>query len=137
MESNRGIVQKGWEAFNNRDWDQLGMNYALDATLTDPLFPLPFIGKASILQHWKDWTLNVPDARASIQRTYAGVTFVVVEVVGMGTFQKGMPGIPEGVVGKSFRLDMISIHELEEGKIIRHAFFYDTGVLMKQLGLLQ
>lgn len=132
------LARKLYKAFNDHD---------LDATveLTHPDATLSYVGSDEVL-HGKDvlkqdterWLGAFPDGKVTIDNIVTSGTTAVVELTGHGTHTGTLVG-PAGSVpatGKSVTMPFCEVLEFRDDKVIAFRSYFDSGLLMTQLGLL-
>jgi steroid delta-isomerase-like uncharacterized protein len=106
-------------------------DYAPDATVDDPLFDQPFVGKEAISQRYVAEVASVPDRQLRIlHRTLAGDQ-LVVEWEAKGTHAGDFLGF--GGTGRSYTLHGTTVIVRRDGKIVRESHYYDVDSLHKQV----
>jgi len=106
-------------------------DYAPDATVDDPLFDQPFVGKEAITKRYVAEVASVPDRQLRIlNRTLSGDQ-LIVEWEATGTHVGDFLGF--GGTGRSYTLRGTTIVARREGKIVRESHYYDVDSLHKQV----
>jgi steroid delta-isomerase-like uncharacterized protein len=131
-------VERAWQAYIRHDLDSLMEAYAEDAVLSVPGAP-PAQGHDAIRQVWGSFLSAFPDDSPSITRIVAEGSTVVVEFSSGGT-NSGPLALPTGETlpptGRTVHLSGLSIADLEDGRIKRESFYWDSLSFAAQLGLL-
>ncbi|HEV8191431.1 MAG TPA: nuclear transport factor 2 family protein [Ktedonobacterales bacterium] len=106
-------------------------DYAPDATVDDPLFDQPFVGKEAISRRYAAEVASVPDRQLRIlNRTMAGDQ-LVVEWEATGTHAGDFLGF--GGTGRTYTLRGTTVIVRRDGKIVRESHYYDVDTLHKQV----
>ncbi len=133
-----GVVRKAIEAINQHNLDGLMSLYAKDVLHLHP-FPQPTIGIEALRKENSEFFDAFPDLRFEVSNLLSKGDWASAEFVLKGT-NKGPIVTPEGtsipatnriVVRRSsvfWRLD-------SEGLIAEEHFYFDAGVIFRQLGI--
>ena len=135
-EENVRRVRRWLEAFNRHDWHAGLELYAQDATMEDPTMPAYATGPGAIIQAFRDLGRCIPDFHAEVKTIVASDNMVVVEYTGSGAVARPLSGMPSSVVGRSINIPMVDVYQFGDGKVVRQTGYYDTGLMMRQLGLM-
>jgi steroid delta-isomerase-like uncharacterized protein len=138
MADNAQIARSLYEAFNQRDMEQIAAAVAPDGILTVVGTGEQFVGAEGARQYNRMWLEGFPDGKATVESVYAAGDTVVVEFRGegthTGTLRTSMGDIP--ATGRSATLQLCDVYEFENGKVKTQRAYFDSGALMVQLGLL-
>jgi steroid delta-isomerase-like uncharacterized protein len=137
------FVRKGYDAFNARQADPHWLNYAdedmaEDGEVVDIPSGMIFHGPDGLKQFLLGLSTAFPDCRVEVTNVFATPDQAVVEFIGRGT-HNGVLHSPAGEIpptGRSFELRFCDVYQLRNGKISRHASYYDALGFMQQLGLI-
>lgn len=91
-------------------------------------------GPDVLRNHVAEWIRAFPDLRFHRRQTVAEGDRVVTELVVTGTHEGRWLGIPP--TGAEVSVDAITIHRIEDGKIIEDWVLVDSYSMFEQLGLL-
>lgn len=106
-------------------------DYAPDATVDDPLFDEPFVGKEAIARRYMAEVASVPDRQLKIlNRTMSGDQ-LIVEWEATGTHSGDFLGF--GGTGRQYTLRGTTVVVRRAGKIVRESHFYDVDSLHRQV----
>ena len=106
-------------------------DYSPDATVEDPLFDQPFVGKEAIAKRYTAEVASVPDRQLRIlNRTVAGDQ-LIVEWEAKGTHAGDFLGF--GGTGRAYTLLGTTVVLRREGKIVRESHYYDVHSLHQQV----
>jgi steroid delta-isomerase-like uncharacterized protein len=138
--SDAELVRRYFNTYNSRDAAALGVFYATDVALADPMSPEPMKGRETVLAtasaSWKAfpdmvWTLKGDPV--------VGSGAIGYESHATGTMTGPMPG-PDGEIpatGKTFAVDMGIFWTLGTGNlIVAERAYYDWTGMLAQLGLM-
>ena len=106
-------------------------DYAVDATVEDPLFDAPFVGKEAIAKRYTAEVASVPDRQLRILNRALSGDQLVVEWEAKGTHSGDFLGF--GGTGRSYTLRGTTIVVRRDGKIVRESHYYDVASLHQQV----
>ncbi|WP_328994601.1 ester cyclase [Kribbella sp. NBC_01245] len=133
------LVRKYVDIYNSGDAAALGVFYAADVVLVDPMSPEPMKGRETVLAVGSAFRRAFPDMVWTLTGDpVVGSGAIGWELHATGTMTGPMPG-PDGEIpatGKTFAVDMGIFWTLGTDDLIvaEHAYFDSTGMLA-QLGL--
>jgi steroid delta-isomerase-like uncharacterized protein len=137
MTDNESLARRLYEAWNERNFDELAAAVAPDGLLTIVGTGDTFRGAEGSRQFSEMWAGGFPDGRATVDRAISSGDLVVVEYTGRGThtgtLATSMGDIP--ATGRSMTLEMCDVLEFKDGKVQNQRTYFDTGSMMAQLGL--
>lgn len=137
MRSPKEVVAAGWAAYLRRDLDACMGHYAEDAELALPGME-PLKGREAIRQAWGGFMAAFPEEHATL-RSVAEGNVVVTEWTSTAVNTGPLP-LPTGelmpATGKTIIISGVDIAEVVEGKVKRHAFYWDNVPFLTQLGIL-
>jgi predicted ester cyclase len=125
------------DSFNNRNLDLSLRLMSGDAQWLDIPTQMTFRGKDGHKQFDQVWLTAFPDGKVEITNIVASGDRVVVEYIGRGTHTGPLKG-REGVLqptGKKAELLLCDIMRVKDGLIVEGRTYYDSGMLMRQLGV--
>lgn len=139
MADNADLARKLYEAFNERNIDEIEASVTADGTLTVVGSGEVLVGPEGARQYNQMWLDGFPDGKTTVDNVFAAGNTVVVEFHGegthTGTLRTGMGDIP--ATGRSVTLYLCDVLEYDDnGKIKTQRTYFDTGSLMAQLGLM-
>jgi steroid delta-isomerase-like uncharacterized protein len=136
-EQNLATVRAVYEGFNTGDVPLLLSLVTEDFELVDVALGMSWHG----LQGWGEWLQNwatsMPDAQIRLDSITVEGDTVITEHTGGGT-HTGPLNTPMGAIpptGNTIRLQFAEVFEMRDGKIKVMRAYWDTGTLMRQLGL--
>jgi steroid delta-isomerase-like uncharacterized protein len=129
---------EGVAAYNAHDLDAMMDFYAEDATLHDPLSPVPIEGHGAIRASYEAMLESFPDARVEILSRAAEGDVLIYELRFVAT-NDGPLATPEGDIpatGQDVDLPMTLVVDLDaDGRSAESRRYFDTAAMMAQLGL--
>ena len=132
------LAKKWTDAFNKHDARAVAAHYAQDGVAYDPFYPEPLKGRAAIEKDAADFFRAFPDIRFEVINLFEKGDRAAGEVKMTGT-NTGPLATPMGEVpatGKRIDLRGALVGRINaENLIVEERRYYDTGTMMKQLGL--
>src|SRR5919204_840749 len=132
------VTQKFVSAINRHDAEAVAAIYANDAVVQDPLYPKPLVGKTAVKKDVEDFIRALPDLRFEVTNILEKGDLGVGESRFTGT-NTGPLATPMGEFPPTNkRVDMraATYFRLDaQGLIAEERRYYDTGTLMRQLGM--
>lgn len=132
-------IKEAYDAFNARDFDAfLGM-LSEGADLDLVPFEKQFHGKSEIKQALKLWLGTFPDMKLKVVSIAVSDRGGVAEIIAKGT-QNGdlnLPGGSLGPTGKAVEIKGCEVFQFENEKCTSVHSYYDTGSILRQLGINQ
>lgn len=137
MADNANLARRSYDAFNERNFDEIAEMTAPDATLTIAGSGDTFEGPEGSRAYNAMWADGFPDGTATIDRMMESGDHVVVEFTGRGTHTgtlvTSMGQFPP--TGRSASLQFCDVLEFRDGKIRDRKTYFDSGSMMAQLGI--
>jgi steroid delta-isomerase-like uncharacterized protein len=99
----------------------------------DPL-PGPVVGRAAVAQMSGMFYAAFPDLHFEVEREFSCGDQAAICWRGTGTHRGDFAGIPP--TGRRVDYHSCMIAQTRDGKIARAWFYFDTGTLLRQLGVL-
>ncbi|HVU14883.1 MAG TPA: nuclear transport factor 2 family protein [Phototrophicaceae bacterium] len=137
LEQNIQTVRSLYDYFNQKDMAGLMSIVSDDFVLNDIALGMTWRGKQGWGEWLGIWAVSLPDAQVHVDSVTGQGNFVVAEHTGGGT-QTGPLNTPSGVIpptGKQINLSFAEFFEMRDGKIAVMRAYWDTGTLMRQLGV--
>jgi steroid delta-isomerase-like uncharacterized protein len=132
------LAKKWTDAFNKHDARAVAAHYAQDSVAYDPFYPEPLKGRAAIEKDAADFFRAFPDIHFEVINLFDKGDRAAGEVKMTGT-NSGPLATPMGEVpatGKRIDLRGALVGRINaENLIVEERRYYDTGTMMKQLGL--
>lgn len=137
MTDNATLARSLYEAWNERNFDEMVEATAPDGTITIIGSGDTFTGPEGARKFGTMWADGFPDGMVTVDRVIASGDHVVVEYTGRGThtgtLATSMGDIP--ATGRSMTLQMCDVLQFKDGKVLSQRTYFDTGSMMAQLGL--
>jgi ketosteroid isomerase-like protein len=117
-EQNVETVKRMFEAFNAHDWAKMYSYYTTDARYLDPAFGIDYVTKTEqeIVGKYEGMEKYFPNIHDELLGLYPSGDKVTVEFISSG----------KAADGTSFKLPIVSVLTLKDGKIIMDATYYDN-----------
>ena len=137
MTDNTDLARSLYDAFNERNFDEIAEATAPDGVITVVGSGDTFEGVEGARRYNEMWAGAFPDGMAAVDRVIASGDHVVIEYTGRGThtgtLSTSMGDIP--ATGRSMTLELCDVIEFKNGKVQSQRTYFDTGSMMAQLGL--
>lgn len=137
MEDSAGFVRSMYDAFNRRDLEYLDQRAHAETMVTLVAFGQDFHGTEGFRMFTGGFIEAFPDIKIEPANVFADADRVAAEFRVTGT-HKGTLRSPAGDIpptGKTIDYNVAEIYELRNGKVGRLRNYFDSGTLMRQLGL--
>jgi steroid delta-isomerase-like uncharacterized protein len=124
------VAEKWIAAWNSHDPDKMLPVFTDDIFYEDVAFGEVSHGRAELRKFAVEEFEGVPDLELKLVRAAIHN--------GHGTIEWNFSGTDKGVykTGKKFTVRGVSVIDVRDGKISRSLDFYDTGTIMRQVGVL-
>jgi steroid delta-isomerase-like uncharacterized protein len=124
-----GLGEKWIAAWNSHDPDKMLPLFSDDIFYEDVAFGEANHGKAELRKYAADEFEAVPDLELKLLRADFHD--------GHGTIEWTFSGTDKGIykTGKKFSVRGVSVIDVRDGKIVRNLDFYDSGAIMRQVGV--
>ena len=131
-EENRNLARRSWEIVSQRNPDLLEEVYATNLVWHEPDKDVQGLEEAK--QYLSTYLSAFPDVNATVEDVIAEGDKVVTRWTLRGTHQGEIEefGLP---TGRQIEIKGITIHRVEDGKIVEEWERYDNLSTMQQLGL--
>ena len=134
----RDLIVEGAGRYDQSDPEGLAATYADDAVLTAPPGARAE-GKRAILDYWVQMVAAFSDKAGEVGRSCETADTYFGEITFRGT-NTGDLTMPDGTAipatGKSVEVRGVEFARVRDGKLVEHNMYWDTLVMMRQLGLL-
>jgi len=134
-DKNAAIIQKLYEAVNEKNLDYIKSLGTAKSEWLDVPFNYTAKGADAIINPWKSWFEIFPDATCEVRSLVSMGEYVIAQGIGRGT-QKGVFQSPAGLLkpsDKPMAINFCDVYRLKDGKIIRADSYFDFYSLLKQL----
>jgi steroid delta-isomerase-like uncharacterized protein len=129
-DADAAVGEKWAAAWNSHDPEKLLAAFTDDVVYEDVAFGEVSHGHAELRKFAAEEYEGVPDLQLKVDGVHVAN--------GRGTIEWTFNGTDKGVykTGKKFTVRGVSVIDVHEGKISRCLDFYDTGTIMRQVGVL-
>lgn len=137
VEPNIAAIHALYEGFNTGNVPLILNQLTEDSELVDMAMGMSWNGQQGWGEWLQIWATAMPDAQIHLKTVVAEGDMVVTEHVGGGP-HTGPLNTPAGVIpptGRTIELTFAEVFEMRDGKIKVMRAYWDTGTLMRQLGL--
>jgi steroid delta-isomerase-like uncharacterized protein len=134
---NVAIARRYYDAFNARDMSAAVALADAELEWINLAFGATFRGAEGFRQFLENYATAFPDSRVEVRSVIAHGDRVAVEFTAQGTHRGPLVG-PAGEIpatGRSVQLQLCEVLQLRDGKIVRGRSYYDSGTMLRQLGL--
>jgi steroid delta-isomerase-like uncharacterized protein len=137
------FVRRGYDAYNAHQSDPHWLDYATedvaeDCEVVDVPSGMIFRGPDGLKQFLQAFSTAFPESSAEITSVFATEDHAVVEFIARGV-HTGVLHSPAGDIpptGRKVEFRCCDVYQIREGKITRHASYYDALGFMQQLGVI-
>lgn len=137
MADNGSLARKLYDAWNERNFDEVAKHAAPDAQIVIVGTGDTFTGPDGVRAYNESWAQGFPDGRITVDHVFSAGDMVVGEFTGRGTHTgtivTSMGEIPP--TGRSVTLKFCDVIEFRDGMILNQRSYFDSGSMMAQLGL--
>ena len=138
MGSIRDLIVECASRYDQSGAEGLAAMYADDAVLTAPPGARA-VGKQAILDYWVQLSAAFSDKAGEVGRSAETADTYFGEITFRGT-NTGDLRMPDGTsipaTGKSVEVRGVEFARVRDGKLVEHNMYWDSLVMMRQLGLL-
>ena len=130
-------VRAVYDGFNTGDVPLLLSLVTDDFELQDVALGMSWHGQQGWGEWLQNWATSLPDAQIQLDSLAADGDVIVAEHTGRGT-HSGVLNTPMGAIpptGKPIELRFAEFFHMRDAKIKMMRAYWDTGTLMRQLGL--
>ena len=138
MAENAITVRSIYESWNDRDFDYFVSRFADDGDIVLTGSGDRYRGTEGARELAERWATAFPDGRVKIDRLIEAGEEVVVECTSRGTHNGTLafPTTTFEATGRSVTLQLCQVYELRAGKVRSMHSYFDSAVLLAQLGAL-
>ncbi len=123
-------------AWNAHDAQRVVAIYATDAVVEEAVLGSPVRRGSDEITAWVEANFAaLPDLRIEPRAGYVTDDRAVLEWVYTGTYTGQFPGLPPGT-GQAVSFPGVSVYHLQDGQIVHDTLYYDSALLLSQLGLM-
>ena len=137
------FVQRGYDAYNAHQSDPHWLDYAdtdvaADCEVVDMPSGMVLRGPEGLKQFLLVFSTAFPDSRGEVTAMFVGEDHAIVEAILHGTHTGVMHSAAGDLppTGRQVALPVCELFQIKDGKITRHATYYDALGFMQQLGVI-
>lgn len=131
---NLRLAQRGFDAWNAHDAERYGSLLSEDHVAESDIFSAPLRGRQAAIDDAQRYFRAFPDLHFDVEQMMANGDHVVIRWRARGTHRGDLMGIPP--TNRQAIMHGCTFNELKDGRIARAWVYWDTGHLLRQLGLL-
>jgi steroid delta-isomerase-like uncharacterized protein len=128
------IVRESINAWNAHDPDGVARLVSNDFVSESDTLPAALRGPEAVRQVVQMYVQAFPDLHFEIEQTLAGGDYVTLRWLATGTHGGALMGIPP--TNKRVVTHGCTVEEVRYGKLVREWVYWDTGNLLRQIGVL-
>jgi len=133
-DQNMRVARQAFGAWNAHDPDKLVKLIAQGYVSESDTLPAPTRGSEGARQAMQIYINAFPDLHLDIEQMTASGDYVITRWRGAGTHRGDLMGIPP--TNRWAEVHGCSVAEYKNGKIVHEWVYWDTGHLLRQLGVL-
>jgi steroid delta-isomerase-like uncharacterized protein len=133
-QANIQIDREVWDAWNAHDPDRYVKLLDEKWVAESDALPGPVRGHDGAREFMKVYVTAFPDLHFSVDQTLASGEFVVSRYTATGTHRGALMGIP--ATNRSATVHGCTVGQVRNGKVMQNWIYWDTGNLLRQLGVL-
>jgi steroid delta-isomerase-like uncharacterized protein len=133
-ERNLATVERVLPLWNNHDVPGILTNYHDDIVWRHVAMQEVYRGKGQVGAFLEDLFRALPDLILEMKLRTARGKYIAEEYVIRGTHRGPLFGVPP--TGRLLQIPCVSMVELRDGKFFEDHYYYDSGHVMRQMGLL-
>lgn len=137
-QDNIAIVKEIYDCYNRRDFKATSKLIDNNAEFLNVPSNVTFKGPEGLQQILEGWRKGFPDSKITINNIVGSGDMVICEFTGAGS-HTGPFMTPDGEfmpTNKKLSLSICEVTRLKNGKVINVRTYYDTGTIMKSLGIM-
>lgn len=137
-QDNATVVRSLLNCVNSHDIEKGLTLVTKDVKWSNVAFDRDFTGHPGYREFHNTWLTAMPDHRFEIVNLVSDDQLVVVEMIARGT-HTGPLAAPQGTIPasqKKLTLKVCELFRLEDGLIAESRMYFDSGTLLRQLGVL-
>lgn len=138
VQQNLRVIDSGIDALNAHDWDRFVRLHAESVIDLNPAAAEPITGRRALRGYYEQFNRAFPDLHTRKDRSFGQGDWVCLETTSSGTHKGPLSG-PGGqtipATGKSFRIKVAGVFNLERRLITEVHEYFDLAGFMAQLGL--
>ena len=134
MADSMDIAREVIEAWNAHDPDGVARLVSNDYVSESDTLPAPLRGPEAVRQVVQMYLHAFPDLRFEIEQVFSSGNYVTLRWRATGTHRGELMGIAP--TNRPAETHGCTVEEVRDGKIVREWVYWDTGSLLRQLGVL-
>jgi len=131
---NLQLVRESFDAWNARDPDEYAKLLDEGYIQESDTLPLPINGRDAAREVMQMYLIAFPDLHLDVEQLMTSGDYVMVRWTATGTQRGELMGIP--ATNRPGVVRGCSIVEVRRGHVVREWVYWDTGHLLRQLGVL-
>jgi steroid delta-isomerase-like uncharacterized protein len=131
---NLATIRQTWAAWNAHDADAWVKLLDEKHVTESDTIPQPIGGHEGARAFMQMYVKAFPDLHFAIDQMIASGDYVVTRYTATGTHKGDLGGIP--ATGRHAETHGCTVGEIKNGKIVRQWIYWDTGHLLRQLGVM-
>ncbi len=132
--ANLATIETVFPLWNRRDVEAIVAHYAEDIVWHNVAMGEVLRGKAQVRAFLESLFAALPDLTIEVTLRVPRGSFVAEEYVIRGTHQGPMFGLPP--TGRRVEIPAVSMLRMADGILVEDHFYFDSGTVMRQMGLL-
>jgi len=132
-QENLEIIKRQFEALNSHDLDHIVSMQDEGFVWENDVLPNAVLGREITKQTFQMYFHGIPDLHYEAVQMLASGDYVTVRWTASGTHKGELMGVPP--TNRRVEVNGCGVYELKNGKITHLWSYWDTGYLMKQLGV--
>ncbi len=132
-QENVRIERELWDAWNAHDPERYTKILDEKWMAESDTVPTPIVGRDAAREFMKMYVSAFPDLHFHVDQTLASGEFVVSRYTATGTHRGILMGIP--ATNRSATIHGCSVGQMSNEKIVRNWIYWDSGSLLRQLGV--
>jgi steroid delta-isomerase-like uncharacterized protein len=133
-QDNLRVARQMWDAWNAHDVDGVLKNLDEKHVWETDTLPAPVVGRDRYRQTMEMYIAAFPDLRFSVDQLLCSGDYVVTRYTATGTHRGDLMGIAP--TNRRAETHGCTIAEIKNGKIVHGWIYWDTGHLLRQLGVM-
>jgi steroid delta-isomerase-like uncharacterized protein len=134
-QDNLRVARQIWDAWNAHDIDGVLKNLDEKHVWETDTLPAPVVGRDGYRQAMQMYFTAFPDLHFAVEQLLPSGDYVVSRYTATGTHRGDLMGIAP--TNRRAETHGCTIAEIKNGKIVRGWVYWDTGHLLRQLGVQQ
>jgi steroid delta-isomerase-like uncharacterized protein len=133
-QDNLRVARAGWDAWNAHDVAAALKTVDEHHVWESDTLPAPVVGREAYSQAMQMYITAFPDLHFTVDQIFASGDIVVSRYTATGTHRAALMSIP--ATNRHAEVHGCTIAEFRDGKALRTWGYWDTGYLLRQLGVM-